>query len=165
MDGIRGNLLLGLAVTVVLLGGIGAWAATTTLAGAVIATGTVVVQSSVKRVQHQTGGIVGEILVQEGEQVEATQIVIRLDETSTRANRQIVSNELDRVLARRARLEAELLGKPEMKLPELLKRRMNDPKVMAFVAGELALLESRLNAVAGKKAQAAKRIDQFSLQI
>ena len=55
--------LVGLAITVLLVGGVGGWAATTQLAGAVIAPGTIVVESSVKKVQHPTGGVVGEILV------------------------------------------------------------------------------------------------------
>ena len=75
--------LLGFALIVLLVGGIGGWAATSQLAGAVIASGTLVVESSVKKVQHPTGGIVGEILVKEGSTVEAGQIVIRLDDTVT----------------------------------------------------------------------------------
>ena len=55
--------LIGLAIVVVLVGGVGGWAATAQLAGAVIAPGTVVVESSVKKVQHPTGGVVGAILV------------------------------------------------------------------------------------------------------
>ncbi len=62
-EGIRANILFGLAVSVLLVGGVGAWAATTSLAGAVIASGNVVVESNAKKVQHQTGGIVGAILV------------------------------------------------------------------------------------------------------
>ena len=51
----------GLAVVVLLFGGFGVWAATTSLSGAVISAGQVVVESNVKKVQHPTGGIVGEI--------------------------------------------------------------------------------------------------------
>ena len=46
-----------------LVGGIGVIGASTELAGAVIASGTLVVESNVKKVQHPTGGIVGELLV------------------------------------------------------------------------------------------------------
>ena len=63
--------LVGLAITVFLVAGVGGWAAATHLAGAVIAPGTIVVESSVKKVQHPTGGVVGEILVREGAEVEA----------------------------------------------------------------------------------------------
>ena len=87
--------------------GIGGWAATTQLSGAVIGQGVVVVDSSVKKVQHATGGIVGELRVREGDRVMAGDILVRLDETQTLANATIVTNSFDELLARQARLEAE----------------------------------------------------------
>jgi HlyD family secretion protein len=93
-EGIRANILFGLAVSVALVGGIGAWAAMTSLAGAVIASGTVVVESSAKKVQHQTGGIVGAILVKEGDRVSAGDVIVRLDETMTRANLEIIASNM-----------------------------------------------------------------------
>ena len=75
--------LLGTAAIIVLVGGFGGWAATSELSGAVIASGVLVVESSVKKVQHPTGGVVGEILVKEGDTVTEGQIVMRLDETVT----------------------------------------------------------------------------------
>ena len=77
--------LIGLAITVLLIGGVGGWATTTQLAGAVIAPGSVVVESNIKKVQHPTGGVVGEILVREGAEVQDGQVVLRLDDTVTRA--------------------------------------------------------------------------------
>ena len=77
--------LIGLAIVVILVGGVGGWATTTQLAGAVIAPGTIVVESNVKKVQHPTGGVVGEILVREGNEVKDGDVVLRLDETVTRA--------------------------------------------------------------------------------
>jgi HlyD family secretion protein len=55
------------------------------LAGAVIAPGTIVVESNIKKVQHPTGGVVGEILVKGGSEVDEGQIVLRLDDTVTRS--------------------------------------------------------------------------------
>src|SRR4030081_2686548 len=98
--------LLGLAITVLLIGGVGGWATTTQLAGAVIAPGTIVVESSVKKVQHPTGGVVGEILVKEGDEVEAGQIVLRLDDTVTRATLRVVRSQLDELMARGERVLA-----------------------------------------------------------
>ena len=91
-----------------LVGGVGGWAATTELAGAVIAPGTIVVESNVKKVQHPTGGVVGEILVKEGDEVEAGQVVLRLDDTVTRVHARRRALPARRVrLAREARLLAE----------------------------------------------------------
>src|SRR4030088_893347 len=99
--------LFGIALTVLLVGGAGGWAATTQLAGAVIVPGTIVVESSVKKVQHPTGGVVGEILVQEGDIVDEGQVVLRLDDTVTRATLGVGRSQLDETMAREARLLAE----------------------------------------------------------
>ncbi len=102
--------LVGCTALVVALGGVGGWASTTNIAGAVIASGTVVVESAVKKVQHLSGGIVGEILVKEGSEVEAGQVVMRLDDTLTRATLGVVQSQLDLYIAREARLLAERDG-------------------------------------------------------
>ena len=164
-EGIRANILFGLAVSVLLVGGIGAWAATTKLAGAVIASGTVVVESNAKKVQHQTGGIVGEILVREGDRVSAGDVIVRLDETMTRANLQIISQQYDRTVARQARLQAERLGLAEIKFPGELAQRAADPDVETVLAGEKALFESRAKALVGLKSQLEARSAQLKQQI
>ncbi len=165
-EGIKANILFGLAVSVLLVGGIGAWAAMTKLAGAVIASGTVVVESNAKKVQHQTGGIVGEILVREGDRVSAGDVIVRLNETMTRANLQIISQQYDRTVARQARLQAERLGLPAITLPDDLARRAGDDAgVAAMVAGEKALFESRTRASTGLKSQLAARSGQLEREI
>src|ERR671939_183609 len=92
---IRRQLWAGLALTVALAGGVGGWAATTEIAGAVIAAGTLVVDSNVKKVQHPTGGVVGEIRVRDGDKVQTGDLLLRLDETVTRASLSMVSKQLD----------------------------------------------------------------------
>src|SRR5919112_4191549 len=87
--------LMGTTLIALFGGTIGLWAATSTLSGAVVAGGQFVVDSSVKKVQHPTGGIVGELRVREGDLVKAGDLLIRLDETVTRANLQIVAKQLD----------------------------------------------------------------------
>ncbi len=148
-----------------LVGGVGAWAAATSLAGAVIAAGNVVVESNSKKVQHQTGGIVGEILVREGDRVAAGDVVIRLDETTTRANLQILAQQYDRTVARQARLQAERLGLTGIKFPDELVRRAADPDVETVLTGEKALFESRTKALAGQKSQLEARSGQLKRQI
>jgi HlyD family secretion protein len=87
---IRRHLVGGAIIALMLTGGLGGWAATTELSGAVIASGSVVVDSNVKKVQHLTGGIVGELLVRDGSRVRTGDVVVRLDETIMRANLAIV---------------------------------------------------------------------------
>src|SRR5437660_5006713 len=105
--GIRKLNLTGLAIIALLVGGIGAWATTSQLAGAVIAPGTIVVESNVKKVQHPSGGVVGEILVKEGSEVKDGDVVLRLDDTVTRSTLGVVRSQLDETLAREARLLTE----------------------------------------------------------
>src|SRR5438552_5174642 len=78
---IRRNILAGLTVFAMLVGGVGGWASTTQLSGALIASGSVVVDSNVKKVQHPTGGVVGELRVRDGDRVKAGDIIARLDQT------------------------------------------------------------------------------------
>jgi HlyD family secretion protein len=126
-DGLRGSrasirlhLIIGLAVVVVLAGGIGGWAATAQISGALIAPGAVVVESNVKKVQHPTGGVVGEVLVRDGDLVKAGDVVVRLDDTVTKASLAIVTKNLDGLWARAARLEAEQQGLDKVTFPRML---------------------------------------------
>ena len=91
---IRRHLTAGVALVVLLAGVVGGWVATTEIAGAVIAPGNLVVESNVKKVQHPTGGVVGELRVRDGDPVRAGDIVVRLDDTVTRANLAIVVKSL-----------------------------------------------------------------------
>ena len=82
---IRRQMIAGVAISALLVFGVGGWAAATEIAGAVIAPGRVIVESSVKKVQHPTGGVVGELLVREGQHVKAGDVLMRLDQTQTLA--------------------------------------------------------------------------------
>ena len=110
-DTIRGYLTFGTVLALLLVGGGGAWAALTEIAGAVLASGTVVVDSKVKKVQHPTGGIVGEIHVKDGDTVKLGDLLLRLDDTATNANLQSITKQLDELAVRQARLLSERDGK------------------------------------------------------
>ena len=107
---IRRHTRLGLSAALFLVVGLGGWSAITELSGAIVAPGAVVVDSHVKKVQHPTGGVVGDILARDGDRVRSGDIVIRLDETVARANLAMVSKSLDELAARQGRLEAERDG-------------------------------------------------------
>lgn len=153
--------LVGFAALLVLVGGIGGWAATTELAGAVIAPGNIVVETNIKKVQHPSGGIVGEILVKEGQFVEEGQIIMRLDATVTRATLGVVRSQLDELLAREARLLAERDGAQTLDFLPTLGDRLKETNVANAVAGEDKLFVSRRSARAGQRAQLGERITQI----
>ena len=104
---IRRHTAFGLGAAIFLVGGLGGWSVVTELSGAVVAPGTIVVDSYVKKVQHPTGGVVGEILPATATAFRRGISSVRLDETIARANLAMVAKSLDEVLVRKARLEAE----------------------------------------------------------
>ncbi|ARM15861.1 MULTISPECIES: HlyD family type I secretion periplasmic adaptor subunit [Rhizobium] len=147
---------------VVLLGGVmGGLAATTHLSGAVIASGTVVVDTYVKPVQHQKGGTVGQIFVKNGDLVEAGQILIHLDDTQTRANLAIVTKRLNELSARTARLVAERDGAPSINFSQELLAKASDPEAARPIEGEERLFANRRSSLVGRKAQLRERIQQL----
>jgi HlyD family secretion protein len=157
--------LIGLVIAVLLIGGVGGWATTTHLAGAVIASGSIVVESNVKKVQHPTGGVVGEILVKEGGEVQDGQVVLRLDDTVTRATLGVVRSQLDEFTARQARLLAERDDADAIDFPPPLTNRRGDPSVNTAIAGEEKLFESRRTARTGQRAQLRERVAQMNEEI
>lgn len=162
---IQRHILAGAIVVGVLVVGFGGWAGTAQLSGALIAPGQIVVDSNVKKVQHPSGGIVGEVRVQDGDRVKLGDIVVRLDDTVTRANLSIVTRGLNELWARKTRLEAERDGVTEMSFPKSLTSVANDPDVRAIIDGERKLFELRRTSRAGQKSQLQQRINQLQEEI
>ncbi len=154
-------IVLGIAVVVLMLGGMFYWAYQTNISGAVVTQGTLVVESSVKKVQHPTGGIVKEIYVKNGQRVQANELLIRLDDTLTRANLQVVSKQLDELEMREARLAAERDGADEIEVPESLLSRLSDTNVARIVEGEQTLFTSRRESLKKQVEQLRERIAQL----
>jgi len=165
LKSIRLHLIIGLAVVVILAGGLGGWASTAQISGALIAPGSVVVESNVKKVQHPTGGVVGELRARDGDLVKAGDVVVRLDDTVTKASLAIVTKNLDGLWARAARLEAEQRGLDNIVFPSMLLSRAEDPDVKTVVASETKLFEVRVNGRAGQKAQLRERVTQLNEEI
>jgi len=119
----------------------------------------------VKKVQHPTGGVVGELFVRDGDHVKAGDVLIRLDETVTRANLSIVNKGLIELYARKARLAAERDGADSMPVPPELAGRLNEPEVKEALASERKLFELRHQDRLGQKQQLQERIAQLQQQI
>ena len=161
----RRHLVAAIVVVLVLVIGVGGWAATAVISGAVVASGSIVVDSNVKKVQHLTGGIVGELRVRDGDRVRAGDIVVRLDETVTRANLAIVTKGLDELTARKARLESERDGSDTIIFPAQLLAGAGDPDRAAAMDSERKLFNLRRTARNGQKAQLRERIAQLGEEI
>lgn len=158
-----GCLLAGL-----LIGGIGGWATFASLQSAVIAPGTVVVQSNKKQVQHQDGGIVSEIHVKEGDDVSANQVLFRLDGAQLQAEQGAVSKRIAELKIRSWRLVAERDGGDQ--LPELLFISLgvgNEFAEHAKAVKEVQTnrFEKRRTVLEGRKNQLKERITQLGQEV
>ncbi len=163
---IRRHLAVAIGLSVALVFGVGGWAVFTDISAAVIAPGQLVVETDVKKVQHPTGGVVGQLLAREGQRVAAGDVLIRLDETQTRANLDIVLKAMDELSARRARDEAERDGLKTITFPpDLVSRIDTDPTVARLIDGESRLFAARVAGREGQKAQLRERIDQLRQEI
>src|SRR5688572_8498130 len=113
----RRRIWLALVLIALLFGTFGTWAAKMQISGAIIAPGQVVVETNIKKVQHPTGGVVGEILVKSGDLVAKGDVLLRLDDTQTRASLAIVTGQMTELKARKARLAAERDGRDRIVFP------------------------------------------------
>jgi HlyD family secretion protein len=174
---IRKHVIFALCLMAVAFGGFGAWAFRAPLAAAVISQGSFVATGRNKIVQHLEGGIISEILVNEGDVVEEGDVILRLDQTAALANRSELSIRKARLEATAARLLAEYNGFEDIRFPEdLLEEARNSPEVAEIVDGQkvafrtartslendLALLERNINALdirsIGYKTQLASHV-------
>lgn len=162
---LRRHVIIAGALSVLLVGGVGGWAATSSLASAVVTHGTVVVDSNVRKVQHPSGGIVGELLVRNGDKVDAGQVLLRLDETLTMANLKIIKATLAQLHVRRARLEAERDGAADFEVPQPTSDLAGGSETLRIVDSERKLFENRRRATEGMKAQLLTRKDQLSEEV
>ena len=151
-----------LAVAAVVIFG---WAAWVPLSGAVVVSGNLVMQSSVKKVQHPQGGIVTAILVQNGSKVAAGDELVRLDQTSAHANLQVVARQLDEVRIRIARLKAERDNLQAPRWPTELAAEVDPAEQQELLASERGLFVARASARRGQQELAETRVDQLEKQI
>ncbi len=148
-----------------LFGGLGTWAATSQIAGAIVTQGTLGAESRIKTIQHLEGGIVGEILVRDGDFVKVGALLLRLDDTSKRANHAIVTGHLNEQEASLARLRAERDGTKTILFPKHLLAKKADPAIDAMIRGQVSLFEIRQKSQLGQVRIFRQRIVQLNEQI
>lgn len=162
----RGPVMLGMIGLVVLLGGFGTWSVVTRIASAIVASGAIEVEQNRQVVQHPDGGVVSEILVKEGDVVEAGQVLIRLDPERLQTELTIVESQLFELMARRGRLEAERDGADAISFDaDLLTAANNNPEVGAMLEGNRRLFDQRRDNLDASVEQLRKRNAQIGSQI
>lgn len=161
------ELRTGLRVLLAGLATFGGWAIFVPLASAIAVPGLLVAETSVKKVQHSTGGVVAQILARDGMHVKEGEIVLRLDETQTRTNRQVLVAQLNQVRARLARLAAERDGsKGPAFTPELeAQAQAGDREVDQLLASERSLFRARAGSRQNQKELLQSHIVQLEGEI
>ncbi|ASP18820.1 type I secretion system membrane fusion protein PrsE [Antarctobacter heliothermus] len=163
---LRGPMVAGVLGLAILVGGFGTWAATTNISGAIVASGSIEVDQNRQIVQHPDGGVVSEILVDEGDTVTLGQPLIRLDPTLLLSEMTIIEGQLFEIMSRRARLQAERDGKDEIVFAEeVLQRTLVDAEVAELVEGQRNLFFARRDSIEGEIEQLRKRSDQITDQV
>lgn len=157
------QVLFASTVMMLLAVGVGGWAATAALQGAVIAPGTFVVERNVKKVQHNYGGIVAEINVKDGDLVDARDVLLRLDPTQILAEIGIIRSQIVELTARRARLAAERDNLIGVMFPPGFVEQGEDARAAA--EGEQRLFTENRRTRESQKEQLRLRIAQLEEEI
>ncbi|MCA1495189.1 MULTISPECIES: HlyD family type I secretion periplasmic adaptor subunit [unclassified Bradyrhizobium] len=148
----------GLAILVVWLGCFGVWAAVAPLNSAVVASGTFVATGQNKLVQHFEGGIIREIAVKDGDVVEANQVLVRMDDTAANAKLRRLVLKKYRLLAMKARLEAEMSSSDTIKTPAAFSESARDPEIKAILERQRAELQARRASLVTEESVLVKQI-------
>jgi HlyD family type I secretion membrane fusion protein len=165
-DDIRRPMLVGVTAFLLFFGGLGGWASTVQLDGAVIAQGSIKVQDNRLTMQHREGGTVKALLVKEGDRVEADQVLIRLDDTELKASAEILERQYNTLKALEGRLIAERDDLDEIPFdPVLTAGSATNPMINALMAGQVSLYRSRREAFLNEVSILKQRIAQFGEQI
>lgn len=163
---VRKPVFIGVLALVLLIGGFGSWAVLTEISGAIIASGQIEVDQNRQIVQHLDGGVIDEILITEGEQVNAGQLLLRLDESELRSSLVITESQLFELIARHGRLEAERDGNTAIVFaPLLLQAAQENNDVANLIAGQERLLVARQTSITQETDQLKKQIDQIGDEI
>ena len=157
---------IGLVSIVLLVGAIGGWAVTANISGAIIGSGQIQIAANRQALQHPVGGVVSQIMVENGDSVNAGDVVLRLDETQSLSELKIIEGELYELLSKEARLEAEIDETTEMSLhPLLQKAASEDPGINKLVVRQRRHLKTRLGALDTNARLLRQQIDQVRKQI
>ncbi len=156
----------GIGVIVLAFGVAGTWGATAKIDGAVVAPGTVTVDSYRQTVEHLEGGIVERVYVESGDVVEEGDLLVQLDQTQPRAEYLANWNRYVSALARQARLQAELEGREAIDFPEEVAfgAKQNDAMARARRTQQREF-EARKEALEGEISVLRERIDELEERV
>lgn len=162
----RGAVIFGLIAILLFGGGFGAWSLLAPLSAAAIAPGVIKVEGNRRTVQHLEGGIVRDILVREGDRVQAGQVLVRMDDIAAAATAASLRDQRWQLLAQEARILAELARAPDVRFPaDLVTAALTEPRATDAVAAQQTLFTSRRAANENQRQMLIARLEQMQAQI
>ncbi len=141
------------------------WTAFAPLHSAAIAPGYITVDKGRKTIAHLEGGIVGELLTSEGDQVKAGQLLIRLSDTNANATLDLLRSRHLVARALEARLESEYEGLTEIRFPADLAEQRDDAIANEILSNQEKIFETRHLAIENRKDILKQRIVQLQEEI
>ncbi len=163
---VQRHLTIGIIALLVLVGGFGGWAALSQISGAIVASGQIEVDQNRQVVQHPDGGVIAELLIEEGDVVIIGQPLLRLDPTLELSELSIIEDQLYELFARRGRLEAERDGTQDISFePELIEAAQRDASIKELLEVQIRLFDARSASIANQVEQLSKRKAQIRNQI
>lgn len=161
----RRPLLLGFIALFLLVAGLGTWSVKVQIAGAIVASGLVEVEVNRQVVQHPNGGVIGEILVDDGDVVALGDVLMRFDDTLLRSDLSVITGQLHEISARKARLKAERDDVDAVTFSEALENAADDPIVAELMSGQIDLFAARRDSLAREAALLGEKTAQIQEQI
>ena len=155
----------GLIVVFLFFGVLGAWSIFANISGAVVAPGTIRVESERKTVQHLEGGIVDTILAREGDHVEAGATLLTLKSIQVDASVDMLYKQLVGALATQARLLEEKSQKGTLVFSEELKKLAAEHDAQDLLDSESKTFAARKEALKGQISMLQAQITQVDSQI
>ncbi|MGC1503337.1 MAG: HlyD family type I secretion periplasmic adaptor subunit [Sulfitobacter sp.] len=160
------QIIIGMVTIGVLVVGLFYWAVTTTITGAIIAPGTVEVESNRQIVQHLTGGVASAVYVRDGQYVEQGDVLVLLDSSRQQRELGFAQAQLFELVARHERLKAEQADLQTVVFdPELIEESKRDPALGAVLEGQLALFHATRRNIAIESTKLENRKQQIAAQI
>jgi HlyD family secretion protein len=166
MHELRRPIRAGILLVALFFGGLGWWAANAPLAGAAIASGVVSPDGSRRTVQHLEGGIIRDILGQDGSMVRAGEPLILLEDVQARAGFDVLQTRFYTLAATQARLLAEQSAAASVRFPDwLIDATTAHPTALEAMVAQRAMFDARAKALAERKGILRQRIEQLREEI
>ncbi|MEM6408809.1 MAG: HlyD family type I secretion periplasmic adaptor subunit [Pseudomonadota bacterium] len=163
---VKWQVTIGVTALVILLAGFGSWGVMANIAGAIIASGKIEVEQNRQVIQHPDGGVLAEVKVSEGAQVERGQTLVVLEGRQLRSQLNVVEAQLFEILARIGRLTAERDDAAAISLHPVLQEAIAEkPALSSLIDGQERLFQTRVNAKNQALEQLEKRKSQIANQI